>query len=83
VKKSIDAAEATWFVRNVRHVCDGGRVPPRQQARDASLGDVDPEHAELAVDARCAPQRIGRSHVADQTLRLRVNPWRTLRASVP
>jgi hypothetical protein len=25
VKKSIDAADATWFVRNVRHVCDGGR----------------------------------------------------------
>jgi hypothetical protein len=25
VKKSIDAAASTWFVRNVLHVCDGGR----------------------------------------------------------
>jgi len=25
LKKSIDAAEARWFVRNVLHVCEGGR----------------------------------------------------------
>ena len=35
-------------------------------SRDRSFGNVEPEHQELSVDARCTPSRILSDHTEDQ-----------------
>jgi hypothetical protein len=40
---------------------------PRQQSRHRTLGDLNAQLPELAVDARGAPQRIGAGHVGEES----------------
>ena len=53
----------------------GGRRPTRQVARDGALGDLAPEHAELAVDARRSACRILLRHPSDQVSDTPVCQW--------
>jgi hypothetical protein len=39
---------------------------PRRIPSDCGLADIDAELEQFAMDARCAPQRIGRADPADQ-----------------
>ena len=51
-----------------------GRLPglagrPRQSPNDSgdsTFRNLDAEHLQLAVNPRCAPERIGRNHALDQ-----------------
>src|SRR5215468_4821636 len=53
-----------------------------QQTRDRTLRDVDPECPQLAVNPRCAPQRVGGRHLAHKGANLLINGW-TARMSLP
>jgi len=46
-----------------------------QNARYRSLGNLDAQHFQLAVDARRTPQRIGNQHALDQLANLQGRSW--------
>jgi hypothetical protein len=65
------------------------RRPPEvaQDARHGAFGEGDTEHRELTMDPRCAPERIGRGHLLDQSAefcgRAGATSTRTLRVGQP
>jgi hypothetical protein len=46
----------------------GSLGAPRQIPPARRLADIDPKLEQFASDARCAPERLGRAHPADQVL---------------
>src|SRR5216684_2509938 len=55
-----------------------GRFPAtRHEPGDAALRDVEPDLEQLAVDARCPPERIRQRHGADEIGKLRADGWST------
>ena len=51
-----------------------GTRQPRQQSRHRTLGDLNAQLPELAVDARGAPKRVGACHVGEDSVARDVPP---------
>ena len=68
VKKSIAAVASRRFRRKASHrgAGLGSLGAPFHLAGDRSLGNIEPEHEKLAVNARCAPGRVLGDHTKDQ-----------------
>src|SRR2546422_2851704 len=49
----------------------------RHEPGNGALREVEPELEQLAVDARCAPERVGQRHGADEIGKLRADGWST------
>ena len=77
MKKSMAVKSARWFSRNERQTREGGLVRGRPVASHRGVADVDPELAQLGLDARRTPRRIRTPHVADQLPDRGIESWST------
>ena len=64
-KKSMATVEPRWFLRNVRHVCEG-RPPAGHQSGDRPLRHVESQLQQLSVNARRAPEWVRSGHLSGQ-----------------
>jgi hypothetical protein len=71
----------------VKESLPGLRPPsptPRHVFGDRRLSDFDSELQQLAMDARCAPEPVGQTHLSDQVPDLNWNLWpAAMRARLP
>ena len=81
-KEAVNHAERDRWDREEIHCSDRFAMVPKERepafsrfrisgrashpARDGSLGDIETEHEQLAVNARCAPRRVLGNHAEDQ-----------------
>jgi hypothetical protein len=63
---STAAMSHMWLRRQVRQVGGGHFGSPRHVPADSGLADFNAEFEKFAVDAGCAPQRVGHAHLANQ-----------------
>src|ERR1700681_3876105 len=67
VKKSIETRAERWLARKGPPRLGRWSGQPRQQSRHGALGDLNAQLPQLTVDPRGAPQRIGASHVGEES----------------